>query len=559
MMLVVLTYLLTLLQLGISLSPRTSIAGIGKANALLLLFLVTILALLLLTSLLWAYIHLLWTDMVRGKEGWKEAKAQYENLREQYERMTQENEKAERRREALDQLNEQLIDMQKELEASYRKVLEENRLLEAQALTDAVTGLTNRYALEQALRAQALLAQRHHQPLTLLMMDVDHFKQYNDRFGHPAGDEALRIIGDLLRQTIRASDVAARYGGEEFVILLPQTDQYAGEEIAHRIREAVSACSFPHDRLRVSIGLATLNVHAEDAEGLLRAADKALYMAKQTGRDCVQIAQPLESVPPDPASLHLVYASRSSIDSPLLSLKPSSFPTVPLFVEEYDPFGGLEGLMQESSGSVLVALLAALDLRDHDSHGHSQRVARFSLTLARQMLTLYESQPADRANMPQLTPGDLRELAMGALLHDIGKIHIPDSLLRKRSALTDQEWALIRLHPVIGAELIRHFPVLAPALPVVLHHHERWDGQGYPLGLAGEDIPLTARIFAICDVFDVLTSDRPYRRACSHEEAYEEIRRQAGKQFDPEIVPVFLQIQESTWQHLRQEYVRAAA
>ncbi|HTV53868.1 MAG TPA: HD domain-containing phosphohydrolase [Terriglobia bacterium] len=192
--------------------------------------------------------------------------------------------------------------------------------------------------------------------------------------------------------------------------------------------------------------------------------------------------------------------------------------------------------IEETYDQTLEALGAALDLRDASTAGHSSRVTRYALAVARAM---------------DCSADELHELTRGAYLHDIGKIGIPDGILLKDGPLTRQEQEVMRSHVSIGYQLVKRISFLSPAAEIVLAHQERYDGLGYPLGLRGEDIPLGARIFAVADTFDAMTSDRPYRRALPCETAFEEIQREAGHQFDPEVVRVFLSLPQSTWEEIR--------
>ncbi|MFQ5596233.1 MAG: GAF domain-containing protein, partial [Anaerolineae bacterium] len=186
--------------------------------------------------------------------------------------------------------------------------------------------------------------------------------------------------------------------------------------------------------------------------------------------------------------------------------------------------------LENTYDATLTALSAALDARDHETEGHSRRVMQLAVTIARAM------------GLPE---SEIEALMRGALLHDIGKIGVPDRILSKPGSLTDEERAEMQRHNQIGYDMLRDIEFLAPTLPVVLCHHERWDGRGYPEGLRGVDIPLIVRIFAVADAYDAMTSNRPYRRAMSHAEAVAEIQREAGKQFDPQVVEVFLQVLRS--------------
>jgi len=184
--------------------------------------------------------------------------------------------------------------------------------------------------------------------------------------------------------------------------------------------------------------------------------------------------------------------------------------------------------LQESYTATLAAMSAALDARDRETKGHSQRVAQLTCYVARALGI------TDKAA--------LLTIARGAMLHDVGKIGVHDAILNKPAALTSDEWSEMRKHPRVGAEMLRGIKFLEDAIPIVLHHHEHWNGNGYPLGLKAEAIPLPARIFAVVDVYDAVTSERPYRRTMSHEQAIAILRAQNGIVFDPKVVAQFIEI-----------------
>ncbi|MCX6380993.1 MAG: HD-GYP domain-containing protein [Armatimonadetes bacterium] len=215
-----------------------------------------------------------------------------------------------------------------------------------------------------------------------------------------------------------------------------------------------------------------------------------------------------------------------------------------------DPVSFLHNLLQEPLGQAVSGLLIALDMRDAETEGHSERVVRYALRMAQEF---------EKVGLPPLNSEQVRELALGALLHDIGKMHTPDNILFKQSQLTDEEWEIMRQHPNTGAKQLERFPLLKPAIPIVRSHHERWDGMGYPDKKAGDDIPLLARLFALVDTFDAMASNRPYRKASPYSEIRAEIERCAGAQFDPALVTAFLHVPEREWVRLRQERYLLAA
>jgi len=196
--------------------------------------------------------------------------------------------------------------------------------------------------------------------------------------------------------------------------------------------------------------------------------------------------------------------------------------------------------LQDTYRTTLEALGSAIDTRDLGTHAHSRRVRGYSLVVAR------------AHGVPE---ADLRDIEHGVLLHDIGKIGIPDAILLKPGPLTPAEWKIMRTHPEIGRALLERIPFLKPAVPIVYHHHERWDGTGYPLGLSGEAIPLGARIFAAADAFDAMTFDRPYSRAISLEAARAEILRCAGTHFDPAVVATFVSLPIEIFEEIRRRSI----
>lgn len=400
-------------------------------------------------------------------------------------------------------LYRRLQDAYREQELDRRSLAESNVQLKTLATTDGMTGLPNHRAFQERLRQELDLVDRSKGSLSLMLLDVDRFKQYNDCFGHPAGDEALRIVARLLRENLHDGDFPARYGGEEFAVILPGSDMNAAATMAERVRSVVEGHLFHHRRITLSIGLAAFT-RGEGAETLIKHADAALYVAKHEGRNCVRLIEPS--------------ASRASSSSDIV------YPA-----------------LSEQAASTVSGLLAALHLRDSETKEHSERVARYSVRLA---------EAAEQLGLIALNAEMKQTLLLGALLHDVGKIGTPDAILHKPGRLEPMEWARMREHPQQGVHIVHRVPCLAAAIPVVLHHHEYWDGSGYPDGLAHEQIPVEARLFAIADALDAMTSDRPYRKALSFVAAREEVTRMAGTQFDPTLVQAFLAVPAEAWQRL---------
>ena len=491
-----------------------------------------------------------------------EMERKYHEKAEAHSRLSEDHDEAQSQTRALSTANAELRSIQTELAAQYRALEAANRQLASQATTDGMTGLANHRAFQEELQRQAARAERSAAPLSLLLLDVDKFKQYNDAFGHPAGDEVLRTVASLLASQVRDGDLPARYGGEEFAVVLPETDAETAKQIAERIRAAAEAYPFPNRAVTVSIGVAQ-RFQTESPDATIQRADVALYEAKSAGRNRA-VYVPLALSDTESQALAGMdetadrFSEAASEALPRMELVSEPEPDVwrDAVSDSLSPCeaslttGGLEGLLQCPLAEVLGALFEALDRRGVEPPGHSERITRYALRLALAVNEVYEEERQTRPLLPHLDHGDLSALAFGALLHDIGKMGISDSVLRKRGQLTEDEWRQMRRHPLVGAEMLSDHPLLSRAHPVVRHHHERWDGSGYPQGLAGEAIPLTARIFAVCDALEILTSERPYRSKMDYTQARAEIARGAGTQFDPDVAQAFLRIPAEEWLRL---------
>jgi diguanylate cyclase (GGDEF)-like protein len=360
------------------------------------------------------------------------------------------------------------------------------RRLEQLATTDPLTELPNHRATVAFLEREVERAQRVGRPFATHFIDLHHFKALNDAYGLGAGDSVLREFALLGRGVLRSMDVLGRWGGEEFLAVLPETDAAAAAVAAERLRSAVASHRFAvggGTHLTCSVGLAQFPA-VSDADQLVAAADSALYAAKRLGRNQVRAAD-------DPAIAAVAGLGEG---------------------------GSRESAMLTGAAEALAALVAA---RDGCAGAHTEDVSTLALQLAVAC---------------GLTASEAHMLGLAGRLHDIGKVAVPDAILLKPGPLTEAEWAIIRTHPAIGADVIERIPALRPIAPFVRGHHERWDGQGYPDQLVGDAIPLGARILAAADAYAAIIADRPYRRAQSPARAISELRRHAGAQFDPQVV-----------------------
>jgi diguanylate cyclase (GGDEF)-like protein len=366
--------------------------------------------------------------------------------------------------------------------------------VEQRSRLDELTRLFNRRYFEECLKEEISRHSRYGDVLSLFMLDLDNYKNYNDLYGHPAGDILLNQIGKIIKSSLRNVDKAFRYGGDEFVVILPQTNKDDAYVVAERVR-AQLAEEMEKKAINVtcSIGLSSYPSDGVVTTELVDVADTALYYAKRTGGN-------------------RIYLSSKILPKPLAE-------------------GRINGIdTRRDNLSAVYALVSAVEAKDPYTYGHSKKVNTYAVALAEKI---------------GLSPDEVFKVSTAALLHDIGIIGIPDRVLNKKGELSGGDWEAIKAHPRLGATIVGNIPTLVPCVSSILHHHERWGGGGYPEGLKGEEIPLEARILAIADSFAAMTSARPYRPALSHEEILKELKQGAGTQFDPKLVEVFIGIIEA--------------
>ncbi|RYX82268.1 diguanylate cyclase [bacterium] len=351
---------------------------------------------------------------------------------------------------------------------------------------DPATSLLNHRAMQVHLEAVWERAQKKRTPLSVVMMDLNNFKNFNDVYGHATGDEVLRLVAKVLTETCRGDDFVARYGGDEFFMLLPETDATGALRVAQRLQKHMSQVEFrpagSQESLPItlSFGVATAPDDAHSKTELIAAADKNLYIAKGS-REAIR--------------------STSRVHQRQLAM------------------------LGDDGVAALDAMVTAVSNADAYTRQHSEDVTEYALWIADEF---------------GLDDKMRHTIEVGGMLHDVGKICVPQDVLKKPGRLTDAEFAAMQTHPSMGALLVGAVLPDPGVLQIVRSHHERYDGKGYPDALTGDDIPFLGRLVAVADAFSAMTTSRPYRKALSFEQARQEIERGIGTQFDPKLADAFI-------------------
>lgn len=389
-----------------------------------------------------------------------------------------------------------------------------------QAVTDPLTGLYNRRNFEETLKKEVVRAQRQHQPFSIIGLDLDHLKQINDKHGHAYGDMAIKTVADVLKNNARSIDMPARIGGEEFNVLLPGIDSKGAMAAAERIRHAIEQKELDViGHVTASVGVATYFEHTENIEELLELTDQAMYQSKRNGRNQVTLAKPISETS----------WQEIAVDTFLEILAKHKVP-IP-----NDLSADIQKRLQNSNDRTKDALYTVADMLTTTYNPmHSQGVMKSKVLLATSL--------AKRFDLPKEEVDNLR-IAM--LLYDIGNLMLPPELFQKTTPLTEEEKQHIKEHPMIAArEILKPISNIQDVLPIIEHHHENWDGTGYPQKLSQEEIPLTSQIVLIVDAYFALTENRPYRTKMSHQDALEVIKKDAGKKWNAALVQEFVTLTE---------------
>lgn len=392
-----------------------------------------------------------------------------------------------------------------------RQLLKSNTKLKHLALRDSHTGLFNHRYLGEVIEAEFDRAKRSAYSFSVIMLDIDYFKSINDVYGHQFGDLVLKQLSAQLKKIMRKYDIIGRFGGEEFLVVSPGIDKERALVLAHRILDAINLYNFGNKKhivkLKISISVVSYpEDKAVKSTELIELVDQILNKVKEYGGNRVYSSSDIKKLRRPPEK-----SKEKDIDVGYLKEK-------------------LERLNKRANQSLIEAVFAfakTLKLKDNYTGDHSEMTVQYATELVRIL---------------DLPKGEALLVRQAAILHDLGKIGISEKILLKKGSLTRKEFNEIKKHPEIGVDIIRPIHSLHGIIPLMLYHHERWDGKGYPNGLKGEQIPVGARIVAVADTYQALTSDRPYRKAYSQDEAAQIIGKSSGTQFDPKIADAFLNI-----------------
>jgi diguanylate cyclase (GGDEF)-like protein len=375
--------------------------------------------------------------------------------------------------------------------------------VELRATHDRLTGIANRETLLSTLVAEVERAVRHYKPLSVAFIDIDRFKPINDTYGHNSGDAVLRQVAAIIRDNIRASDTFGRYGGEEFMLILPETTPVDAVNLAEQLRLLVMEAPLriageQSIQATISVGIAGGRGTELQSDALVDKADAAMYAAKSLGRNRTYLFRDLD--------------------------EGAQVRRAPISPERRAQAAAIGRWASDTATQALASVLAP---QPHHRGRPSDMISALATGMALEL---------------GLPKDEIDRIRIASLLHDLGKLAVPPEILDKPSTLSDGEWQAIGEHPRIGQVILEQASSLREAIPVVLHHHERFNGGGYPHGLKGNEIPLGARIVAVADAYHAMVHERPYKAALDHAEALAELRGNAGTQFDPEVVELFCTI-----------------
>ena len=390
---------------------------------------------------------------------------------------------------------------------------------------DSLTNLCSHRKFQELLTKELSEASANDKNVSIVIFDVNNISQINREFGHAKGDEIIKTVADKISQNIKKQDIAGRYGGDEIAVILPDMNTEEAKYLAEYLTYTLSCCLVDNvGPIKVSVGVATYPDASIDQEKLLILAEQAMYISKSKGYK--------NGISTIVSSQDYDFWDDMALNS-FASVLAKRHAQIGINFEEelVTKFQNEEIRSQNHLIEVVTSLASAIDAKDEYTKGHSTSVSRYAVALARAI------------NLPEK---EVERIKLGSLLHDVGKIGIPENVLKKPTKLSDEEWEVMKQHPTIGAEkVLQPNPSLHDLIPIVKYHHEHWDGSGYPQQLKGTEIPLAARIVSVADAYHALISDRPYRKGLSIEKACEILQVGAGIQWDEELVRQFISLAPS--------------
>ena len=385
---------------------------------------------------------------------------------------------------------------------------------------DSLTGLSNHKKMQEDLAAEIKTSLEHNKPLAFCILDIGNITEINNELGHAKGDSVIKEVAKKIKRNVRNTDILGRFGGDKIAIIMPDTTVDDAKYVCEYLLYNLSCTMFDDlGQLKFSCGIATIPDSTNKQDKLVVLSEQALYMAKskrtKTGQSEIVST-----------SDYNFWDNEALIGYVKVLTKKHATLNVNIDEELINQFHNEKIISNEHLLDVVSSLVNTIDAKDSYTKGHSSAVSRYSEALARAI------------NLPA---NEVERIKLGALLHDIGKIGIPEQVLKKPTKLTDEEWAIMKQHPVIGADkVLKPNKSLHDLIPIVKYHHEHIDGSGYPCGLKGDEIPLSAKIVAVADAYHALVSDRPYRKGLSVTKACEILKMGAGIQWDKELVRQFI-------------------
>lgn len=389
--------------------------------------------------------------------------------------------------------------------------------VKAQAVTDGLTGLYNRRYFEEYLKKEVTRALRQQQAFSIVGLDLDHLKQINDKYGHAYGDLAIKTVANVLKKNARSIDTAARMGGEEFNVILPGVESKGAMIAAERIRKALESEQLDTiGHVTASIGVATFLEHSDNIEDILELTDQAMYQSKRNGRNQVTLAKPINETSWQEIAVNTFMDILSKHNIPLSS----------------DITENLKNKLKTDEVPKDALYSVADMLTQTYNPLHHSGVVKSKVQLAVSL--------AKRFDLPK---DDIDKLRIAMLLYDIGNLMLPTELLQKKTPLTEEERNHIKEHPIIAArEILKPISYIQDVIPIIEHHHENWDGSGYPAKISKEEIPMTSQIILIIDAYFALTEPRTYRAELTPKQAIELIKQDAGKKWNSTLVEEFISL-----------------